>query len=163
MENQPIPLHILVLDKYLDIGVYRTSLLKVYLREKVGDQSPQTDPIEEGKREDSDIGRFIISPFKPMLYSSTSSYLLDMVCYTSSDTNQQPTSKSHKSINLREVMSLRSIEMAGSTTSSSLADSKIYYGDIRKLSLFLADKVKTENLFEIYQNEHEDIDLEGRI
>ena len=143
VEGAYFPMHNLILDKFLDLGTYRTGLLNVYLRPK----------LSESANDSKFRGESLASPFRPLLYSVTSSYLLELIYFTSTESNQ-PTKKTHKSINLREVMNLKHSDFAG-TQKKTGADSRVYYGDIRQLGLFLAEKVKTANLFDTKEEEQE--------
>jgi hypothetical protein len=136
IERNTLEMYNQVLEKYVDLGEYTTGKLDVYLK---------------SKKQNTDATCFLVRPFTPMYYSNTSDFLVNMVYFISRDSNK-PDRFLHRQINLREVMNLNNSENSGQSNKSLMKS--IYYGDVRLLGLYLVDKCKSGNLFDL----REDID-----
>lgn len=142
IESKLSPLFNIVLQKYMDRGKYHTCDLGIYLHKKTNeDQSGLDEP------------NTLETKFKPISFSKTSSFILELVYLISSDSHM-PSKYIHKSINLREVINLRAASNL-SSQAVSVSESKITFGEISQLAMFLADKVKNEGLFEGEQKTEE--------
>ena len=135
----------MILEKFIDLGPTKTGKLSVFLNIKPEMTAQSADQLSA-----LSIG----SPFVPMYYSMTSNYLMELVYLTSTE-GELPTRHIHKSINLREVMNLLNAEK-GVGKSNSLTDNRIYFGDIKQMAMFLVDRVKSANLFENPDEQHQD-------
>jgi hypothetical protein len=125
-----------LLTKFIDNGPYKSAKLNIYLNAK-------KEILGEGL-EGENIMEFR-EKLRPLLYSSTSNYLLEMT-YMMSTEDKLPNRALHKTINLREVINLKAAADA-SAKGVSLSDSKISYGEITALSRFLSAQVHSEGMF----------------
>lgn len=117
----------------MDSGSYKSANLKIYLNSKK----------EAGKQSREQILAFI-DKLHPLLYSSTSNYLLELI-YMSGTEESISNRVIHKSINMREVINLKAAADASSQPVS-LSDSKINFGEITALARFLAAQVHNEGI-----------------
>lgn len=141
IEGKSSPLYNLVLDKYFDKGSYTTCNLSFYFHPKKQDAQYSSTSIA-----DTCDFASLTKKFTPMAYSFTSSYTLEMVFRILND-NGVSTKYIHKNINLREVINLKAASDLSSKVTS-VSETKITYGEICKLAMFLVDRVKHEGIFE---------------
>jgi len=127
-----------ILEKYLDLGPVKTGKVNIFLNPKPEAYLQSQDNALSAPN--------MLSPFIPMPYSMTTNYVMEVVYLTSTE-GTIPNKMLHKSINLREVMNLKNAD-GGVSKGNPVNDSKLHYGTIKQLALFMVNKVKTANLFE---------------
>lgn len=137
VEGHNLILYNLVSEKFMEVDSMRTGKVDIYLFQK-----PDKDI-----KEINSGGVPLMNSFVPITYSETSNYLMELVLYTSGETPSAPYTSSYKSVNLREVINLRNALESGGKNKS-LSESRVFYGDIRQLGLYLAYQVKSSNIME---------------
>jgi hypothetical protein len=123
----------------MDRGKYHTCDLGIYFHTKSIEEKALDHELTESLNS-------LTSRFRPMPYSKTSNYMLELVYLISSE-SKLPSKYIHKSINLREVINLRAASNMSNQVTS-VSESKITFGVINQLAMFLADRVKNEGLFD---------------
>lgn len=138
IEGQLSPLYCLILDKYFDKDSYTTCNLSFFFHPKMHDTTISvTDSCDFAS---------LTRAFTPMPYSLTTSYIFEMV-YRILNDDKTSNKYIHKKINLREVINLKAASNL-SNQATSVSDSKITYGEISQLAMFLVDRIKSEGIFE---------------